>query len=62
MVTPVFESGKGSKTQIVKAFYHACDFVEKLDIKNTFTEITREWIKTGIYNGVLQERGGRVTI
>ena len=62
MVTPIFESGKGSKAQIVKAFYNACAFVEKMDVKNTFTEITREWIKTGIFNGVLQERSGKVTI
>lgn len=62
MVTPVFEAGKGSKTQIIKAFYNACAFVEKLDVRNTFADITREWIKTGIFNGVLQERGGKVTI
>jgi len=62
MVTPVFESGKGSKTQIIKAFYNACDFVEKLDIKNTFMRITREWIKSGIYNGILQESNGKVII
>ena len=49
IVTPIFDTtGKGSKTQIIKAFYNACDFVEKLDVKNTFTRITREWIKTGI--------------
>lgn len=63
MVTPVFDTtGKGSKTQIIKAFYNACEFVEKLDIKNTFTRITREWIKTGLYNGILQERNGKVII
>ena len=62
MVTPIFEAGKGSKTQIIKAFYNACDFVEKLDIKNTFTRITREWIKSGIYNGILQESNGKVII
>ena len=54
MVTPIFDtSGKGSKTQIIKAFYNACNFVEKLDIKNTFTRITREWLKTGVYYGLL---------
>ena len=62
VVTPIFTEGKGSKAQIIKAFYNACDFVERLDIKNTFTRITREWIKTGIYNGILQERAGKVVI
>ena len=63
IVTPIFDTtGKGSKTQIIKAFYNACDFVERLDVKNTFTRITREWIKTGIYNGLLQENNGKVII
>ena len=62
MVTPIFESGKGSQTQITKAFYNACDFVEKLDIKNTLFRITKEWLKTGVYFGMLQEKGGKVTV
>ena len=61
VVTPIFD-GKGSKAQIIKAFYSACEFVEALDVKNTFTRITREWLKTGIYNGILQEKGGKVVI
>lgn len=63
VVTPIFENnGKGSKTQIIKAFYNACNFIELLDVKNTFTRITREWIKTGIYSGILQEKGGKLVI
>jgi len=63
MVTPVFEtSGKGSKTQIIKAFYNACNFIESLDIRNTFTRITREWLKSGIYCGILQEKNGKVVV
>ena len=63
VVTPIFEtSGKGSKTQIIKAFYNACTFVEALDIKNTFTRITREWLKSGVYFGILQERAGKKVI
>lgn len=62
MVTPIFESGKGSQTQITKAFYNACNFVEKLDIKNTLFRITKEWLKTGVYFGILQEKGGKVTV
>jgi len=53
VVTPIYESGKGSKTQIIKAFYKACEFVEALDIKNTLTRITREWLKSGVYYGIL---------
>lgn len=62
MVTPIFEQGKGSKTQIIKAFYNACSFIEALDIKNTFRHITREWLKVGIYYGILQELGGKVVM
>ena len=53
IVTPIYESGKGSKTQIIKAFYNACTFVEALDVKNTLARITREWLKVGIYYGIL---------
>ena len=54
VITPIFDTtGKGSKTQIIKAFYNACDFIEKLDVKNAFTRITREWLKSGIYCGIL---------
>lgn len=63
VVVPVFEtSGKGSKTQIIKAFYNACNFIELLDIKNTFTRITREWLKSGVYHGILQEKDGKLVI
>ena len=62
VVTPIYESGKGSKAQIMKAFYNACDFVEALDIKNTLSRITREWLKTGVYYGLIQELGSKVTI
>lgn len=62
MVIPQFEQGKGSKAQIVKAFNNACSFVEALDIKNLLTRITREWLKSGIYYGILQELGNRVVV
>ena len=62
MVIPVFQEGKGSKTQIMKAFYAACDFVNKLDIPNTFSKITTEWLKTGIYNGILRKDGDKYII
>lgn len=63
VVTPIFNTtGKGSKTQIIKAFYNACDFIEKLDVKNAFMRITREWLKSGIYCGILQEKAGKLVI
>ena len=62
LVTPIYETGKGSKAQIIKAFYNACSFVEALDIKTTLARITREWLKSGIYYGVLQEQGSKVVI
>ena len=62
LVTPIYEAGKGSKTQITKAFYNACTFVEALDVKVTLARITREWLKSGIYYGILQEQGNKVVI
>ena len=62
LVTPIYESGKGSKTQIIKAFYNACNFVEALDVKVTLARITREWLKSGVYYGILQEHGNKVVI
>ena len=62
LVTPIYESGKGSKTQIIKAFYNACSFVEALNVKTTLARITREWLKSGIYYGILQEHGDLLTI
>lgn len=62
IVTPVYEAGKGSKSLIIKAFYNACEFVEALDVKNTLARITREWLKTGVYFGILQEKGNKVVI
>ena len=62
LVTPIYETGKGSKAQITKAFYNACTFVEALDVKSTLARITREWLKSGVYYGVLQEYGNKVVI
>lgn len=62
MVIPVYQEGHGSKAQILKAFYAACDFVDKLDVPNTFSRITTEWLKTGIYNGILRKDGDRYIV
>lgn len=62
MVTPIFESGKGSQTQITKAFYNACTFVEKLDLRNTLLRVTKEWLKTGVYFGILQEKDSKAVL
>lgn len=62
MVTPIFENGKGSQAQITKAFYNACTFVEKLDIKNMLFRVTKEWLKQGIYCGILQEKDGKIVL
>ena len=62
LVTPIFEEGKGSKAQIIKSFYNACAFVEGLDVKNTFTRITKAWLINGMYNGVLRQIGNKVSI
>lgn len=61
IVIPVLDK-KGSVTQIIKDFERACTFVENLDVPNTFTHISKEWIKTGIYNGLLRTENDRVVI
>ena len=62
IVTPIYEPGKGSKAQITKAFYNACSFVDALDVKVTLARITCEWLKSGIFYGILQESGNKVVI
>ena len=62
VVIPVYQEGKGSKTQIVKAFYNACKFIDNLDIPNTFAHISTQWIKDGVYYGILRADGNNVTI
>lgn len=61
VVVPVMDGG-GSKKQIINSFDNACKFVEKLDVPNTFSHISKEWIKVGIYNGILREDGNDVVI
>ena len=62
VVIPVSTMEKGSKAQILKAFDNACNFIEKLDVPNTFSRITKEWIKVGVYNGILRTNGEEVVI
>ena len=62
MVIPVFEEGKGSKTQILKAFYNACRFVDNLDLPSTLIHITTEWLKNGIFYGLLRKDGEKAVI
>lgn len=62
LVIPIYEEGKGSQAQITKAFYNACDFIEKLDIPNTFARITVEWLLNGVYYGILREDGEQAVI
>jgi hypothetical protein len=62
VIIPVYPEGKGSKAQITKAFYNACAFIEHLDVPSTFCRITTEWLKNGVYYGILRTNGDRVTI
>ena len=61
IVIPILNE-KGSKAQIINNFKEACEFVENLDVPNTFCHITKEWLKTGVYNGILREDGKNVAI
>ena len=62
VVIPVYEQNKGSQTQITKAFYNACDFIDNLDVPNTLSRITTEWLLYGVYNGILRYDGNKATI
>lgn len=62
VVIPLLKEGKGSQAQILKTFESACKFIETLDIPNTFSRITTEWLKTGVYNGILREDGEKAVI
>lgn len=57
VVIPVSEPERGSKAQIIKNFDNACTFIENLDIPNTFNHITKEWLKTGVFYGILRTDG-----
>lgn len=62
MVIPIFENEKGSKTQILKAFYNACKFIDHLDLPDTLAHITTEWLKNGVYYGILRKDGEKAVI
>lgn len=63
IVIPIYEEGKGSSAQITKAFYNACEFVEKLDLPVILARITTQWLINGVYNGILREdSNGDITI
>ena len=55
-------SSKGSKVQIIKAFDNACKFIDAMDIPDSFNHITKEWLKTGVYYGILRTHGEEVVI
>lgn len=61
-VIPVYQEGKIQKDPLLKTFTKAAKFAEDLDIPNTFSHITIEWIKTGVYYGLLRTDNNRVTI
>lgn len=62
VVIPVSEPEHGSKAQIIKSFDNACTFIENLDVPNTFNHITKEWLKTGVFYGILRTDGLRAII
>lgn len=62
VIVPIFEENKGSQAQIIKSFYNACHFIDKLDCPTTLTHITTQWLLVGIYNGILREDGDKVVI
>lgn len=61
-IIPIFKEGEGSQTQITKAFYNACQFIDMLNLSTTLAHITTEWLISGVYNGILREADGKVAI
>lgn len=57
VVIPVSEREHGSKTQIIKTFENACTFIENLNVPVTFNHVTKEWLKNGVYYGILRIDG-----
>lgn len=62
MITPIYQEGDIKKSFAVKSFYDACRFVDKLNVPVTFSYITKEWLKNGIFYGLLREDEDSVTI
>ena len=62
VVIPLYQTGKVSENQVVKSFELACKFIDKLDVPNNFTRISVEWIKNGVYYGLLRQNGDNFTI
>lgn len=62
MITPIYQEGDIKKSFAVKSFYDACKFVDKLNVPVTFSYITKEWLKNGIFYGILREDEDSVTI
>ena len=61
IVIPVMEE-KGSKAQIMKAFYNSCAFVEKLDCRNLLGQITTAWLINGVFYGLLREYENKLVV
>ena len=49
VIIPVYQEGQVSEVQSIKAFYNACEFVDKLDLKNNLVRITLIWVRDGVY-------------
>ena len=62
MITPIYQEGDIKKSFAVKSFYDACKFVDRLNVPVTFSYITKEWLKNGIFYGLLREDEDSVTI
>lgn len=57
LVIPQYIEGKVSDTLLLKTFHRACEFIDSLDLPNALAHITTEWLKNGIYYGILREEG-----
>lgn len=63
VITPFYDINKKvAKNLLLKKFYEACDFAEKLNIPITFSEISNFVLMNGMYYGILREEKSKYVI
>ena len=63
VITPIFDlDKKKDQKKIIASFYKANTFIDDLNVPVTFSHISREFLKCGVYYGILREENGKPTI
>lgn len=63
IITPIYDlDKKKDKKKIISLFYKTNAFIDDLNVPVSFTHISQEILKCGIYYGILREQDGKPTI